>query len=556
MSSDPPSLLSDLFSPSQERLRIFVLLAGCLLLFGAGIGMRSLWNPNEPVYGEGTREMILNGNYYIPTVNGVIYSDKPIFYFWAMAAGCLLTGGLSEAGLRLPSVISGLLSVLLIYWLGRQIFGIRAGFLSAACLATTVMFWWHSQYIQMDQLLSFLMLSALACFFAAREIPGPRSVLLLAASGAFMGLAFLTKGPVGVVIPAAVIGAYLLLLWEPLWVFRREVIWMAGAFLLCAAPWYASLALTGHQDFLADFFIRHNLERATDPFNHAQPFWYYGPRLFSDLFPWSLLLPAALLVPVRNEMERRGRLFAWVWLGAVFALFSSAGSKRGVYLLPLYPAAALLVGKLGDEVFSGDAPKWMRTWARWVLWFLGTFLGLAAAGSLAAVAYALLKDQYRAEALGLLPLGLLAGSGAFLLVRFLRAHRIPAAAGSLAVTMACVYLYANLGLFPLVDRFKSPVAFCRQVVAVVPPEDEIRSFGLWRWDSAYIFYTRRLMPVVRGRQELESYLTQDRQVFLLVESSEMDQFLSSLTAPVRVVLRQEIGSKTTALLTNQTDRPL
>ena len=556
MSSDPPPLLSDVFSPSQERLRIFVLLAGCLLLFGAGIGMRSLWNPNEPVYGEGTREMIVNGNYYIPTVNGITYSDKPIFYFWAMAVGCLFTGGLSEAGLRLPSVISGLLSVLLIYWLGRQIFGIRAGFLAAVCLATTVMFWWHSQYIQMDQLLSFLMLSALVCFFAAREIPGRRSALLLAVSGAFMGLAFLTKGPVGLVVPAAVIGAYLLLLWEPLWIFRREVIWMAAAFLLCAAPWYVSLALTGHKDFLVDFFIRHNLERATDPFNHVQPFWYYVPRLFSDLFPWSLFLPAALLVPVRNEMERRGRLFAWIWLGAVFVIFSSVGSKRGVYLLPLYPAAALLVGKLGDELFSGEARKWMRTWSRWVLWFLGVFLGLAAVGSLGAVAYSLVKDRYRAEAMGLLPVGVLAGAGAVTLVRFLRAQRGPAAAGSLAVTLACIYLYANLALFPLVDRLKSPVAFCQQVLAVVGPKDEIRSFGLWRWDSSYIFYTRRLMPAVHGQQELDSYLTQNKQVFLLVESSEMDQFLSGLRVPVRVVLRQEIGSKTTALLTNQTDRPL
>ena len=78
-----------------------MLLAGCLLLFGAGIGMRSLWNPNEPVYGEGTREMILNGNYYIPTVNGITYSDKPIFYFWAMAASCLLTG-VSPAEKRPP----------------------------------------------------------------------------------------------------------------------------------------------------------------------------------------------------------------------------------------------------------------------------------------------------------------------------------------------------------------------------------------------------------------------------------------------------------------------
>jgi len=553
MPGTPALTRTDLFSASQERLRLGLLLIGSLLLFGAGIGMRSLWNPNEPVYAEGTREMIQHGTYHLPYVNGDVYSDKPIFYFWAMAAGCLLTGGLSEAGLRLPSVISGVLSVLLIYRLGRQVFGIRAGFLAAACLATTVMFWWHSQYIQMDQLLSFLILASLACFFAAREMPSRRSPILLVASGAFMGLAFLTKGPVGLVVPAAILGAYLLALGEVTWILRREVLWMGAAFLLFAAPWYLSLAFTGHREVLVDFFIRHNLERATDPFDHRQPFWYYGPRLLSDLFPWSLFLPAALLVPVRNEMERRGRLFAWLWVGAVLVLFSLAGSKRGVYLLPLYPAAALLVGKFWDEVFASGVPAWMRGWARAALGFLGIFLGLASVGSLGALMYSLRAGRYREEAVWLVPLGAAALAGAAVLTRFLRAGRIPAAAGAAAVTMAVIYLYADLVVFPLADRYKSPVPFCRQVQAVVGPEEEIRSFGLWRWDAAYIFYTGRLMPVLRTREELESYLAQDRKVFLLVESSEMDLLLSGLKGPARVVLRQDIGHKTAALLTNRRD---
>jgi hypothetical protein len=214
------------------------------------------------------------------------------------------------------------------------------------------------------------------------------------------------------------------------------------------------------------------------------------------------------------------------------------------------------VGKLGDEIFSGEAPKWMQAWARWVLQFLGAFLGLAAAGILGALIYALAKGVYRVEAVSLLPLGALAGCGAFLLLRFLRSGRLQPAAGSLAVSLACIYLYANLVIFPLSDRYKSAVPFCRQVVAIVQPEVEIRSFGLWRWDAVYIFYTRRLMPVLRGQEKLETFLAQSRPVYVLVESSEMDKFLSGLKYPARVVLRQEIGSKTTALLTNQAERPL
>jgi 4-amino-4-deoxy-L-arabinose transferase-like glycosyltransferase len=551
MLPDEAPIVRSLFSPSQEKRRLLLLLALSTLIFAAGIGMRALWNPNEPVYGEGVREMMVSGDYYLPHVNGKIYTDKPILYFWAMLASCLLTGGLSEAALRLPSVAGGVLSVLLVYLLGRRAFGIRAGFLGATCLATSVMFWWQSQYIQMDQMLSMLMLGSLFFFFLAREPAARNGGLLLAASGACMGLAFLTKGPVGLVVPAAAMAIYLFLLGEWRWVFRREVAWMAAAFLLLAAPWFVSLALTGHSWVLADFFIRHNLERATDPFNHAQPFYYYLPRLFSDMFPWSLLLPLAFLAPVRNEMERRGRLFATVWLAAVFLIFSCAGSKRGVYLLPLYPAAALLLGKLWDEILSDGVTARMRRGAGWILGLVGIFLvawGPAVAGVLL---WTKRTGRYRLEADWLIPLGILALAGGGFLLASLSRRRTAAAVAALTLCMAGIYLYADLFLLRQADRYKSPVAFSRKVAALVGPGDEIRSRGLWRWDSSYLFYTGRLMPQIRTTPELDSYLGQERLVFLLVESDDMDRFLASLKSPVSVLVRQEIGGKATALLSNR-----
>jgi 4-amino-4-deoxy-L-arabinose transferase-like glycosyltransferase len=542
--------VATLFSPSQERRRLLFLLLGAALLFGAGIGRRALWNPNEPVYGEGVREMIARGDYFLPYVNGTIYSDKPILYFWAMLAACKLGGGLSEAALRIPSVAGGVLSVLLVYLFGRRIFGIRAGFLAAACLATSVMFWWHSQYVQMDQMLSFLMAGSLVLFFCAKETAGP-GALLMVLSGVLMGLAFLTKGPVGVVVPAAAMGVYLLAVKEWRWIFRREIAWMAAACAVVAAPWYVSLAFTGHQAVLADFFIRHNLDRATDPFNHAQPFWYYLPRLFSDLFPWSLLLPAAFAAPVRNELERRGRLFATVWFAAVFVLFSAAGSKRGVYLLPLYPAAALLTGKLLDEVLSGGAPPAFRRWTRVVMGFLGIFLCAAFVAAAGLALWPAPNGVRRAEVVALLPLGLGALAGGAAILLSLRRWRLLTAVAALILCMSGIYLYADLVALKLADRYKSPVAFCRKVAAAVGPEDEIRSHGLWRWDSSYLFYTGRLMPQIHSREETEEYLSQGRKVYLVVESSDMDRFLAGLKAPAQVLARQQIGHKTTALLVNR-----
>jgi 4-amino-4-deoxy-L-arabinose transferase-like glycosyltransferase len=551
MSSASPEIRRTLFSPSLETRRLILLVAGSLLIFAAGIGMRALWNPNEPVYGEGVREMMVQGDYYLPHVNGKIYTDKPILYFWAMLASCLLTGGLSEAALRLPSVAGGVLSVLLVYRLGRHVFGIRAGFLAASCLATSVMFWWHSQYVQMDQMLSLLILGAMVSFFTARETATRSKGLLLAASGACMGLAFLTKGPVGLVVPAAAMGIYLIALKEWRWIFRKEVAGMAAAFLLLAAPWFVSLALTGRSWILADFFIKHNLERATDPFNHAQPFWYYGPRLMSDLFPWSLFLPLAFFTPARDRMERRGRLFAILWLSAVFLIFSAAGSKRGVYLLPLYPAAALLLGKFWDEILSGGMGEGVKRWTGWILVFPGIFLCVSLPGGAGALLWAARSGKYRPEAMALLPMTAMAFAGGVWLLASLRRRRTASAVAALTLAMAGVYLYSDLFLLRLADRHKSPVPFSRKVTSLVGPEDEIRSRGLWRWDSSYLFYTGRLMPQIRTQEELDAYLAQDRKVFLLVESDNLDRFLATLKSPVSVLVREEIGGKPTALLANR-----
>jgi hypothetical protein len=103
--------------------------------------MRSLWNQQEPVYGEG-REKCCSGAITPPLRQRVIYSDKPIFYFWAMLAGCLFTGGMSS-GTTIPSLVAKCCRCCwLTAWDGAS--SEPGGFLGAACLATTVMFWWHS----------------------------------------------------------------------------------------------------------------------------------------------------------------------------------------------------------------------------------------------------------------------------------------------------------------------------------------------------------------------------------------------------------------------------
>jgi hypothetical protein len=165
------------------------------------------------------------------------------------------------------------------------------------------------------------------------------------------------------------------------------------------------------------------------------------------------------------------------------------------------------------------------------------------------------SGKYRLEAAWLIPMAVLAFACGSSIFQFLRRRRTAAAVAALTLAMAGVYLYADLFLLRVTDRYKSPVSFCRKVAAIVGPGEEIRSHGLWRWDSSYLYYTGRLMPPIRTRAELEAYLSQDRRVFLLVESDDMDRFLGSLESPATVLVRQEIGGKPTALLANRPVSP-
>ena len=165
---------------------------------------------------------------------------------------------------------------------------------------------------------------------------------------------------------------------------------------------------------------------------------------------------------------------------------SSVGSKRGVYLLPMYPAAALLAGKLGDEIFSGEAPKWMEAWARWALRFLGGFLGLAAAGSLGAVIYALAKGVNRAEAVSLLPMGALA-AGVFARAIWVWAVAV-ASLRRAPWSRAAAIVWQILQLSIAVGAFQGLFARADVGWALLVPA--ITIIGLLLWTPVRIAYSR------------------------------------------------------------------
>jgi 4-amino-4-deoxy-L-arabinose transferase-like glycosyltransferase len=143
-----------------RRDTLLLVLAGTLL-FLPGVGSRDLWNPDEPRYAEIAREMLSSGEYWVPHLNGEVYTQKPPLQFWAMAVAGKLTGDLDESAARLPAVLSAIAALVLVQRLGRRLFGARAAWIAAAAFATGTKILWQGRIGQIDMLLVALVAAAM-----------------------------------------------------------------------------------------------------------------------------------------------------------------------------------------------------------------------------------------------------------------------------------------------------------------------------------------------------------------------------------------------------------
>jgi 4-amino-4-deoxy-L-arabinose transferase-like glycosyltransferase len=354
--------------PVSPWLRAGLVCAAGVLLF-ARLGQLEASAPDEPRYlqiseevralEEGWRGLVLL------RLNDEPYTQKPPLYYWLAALAGAPQGRVTELAGRLPSAAAGVLLVWLTASLGARLLGGRAGFLGAALLLTTYEFARLARRVQLDPLLALLETLALAAFWRLDRGIGrraPNAALLHAA----LGLAVLTKGPVGFLVPVLIIGTYLA--WEGrLRELGRAFPWWGP--LLSLAPglaWIAAATALAPAGF-ADAAVRENLlGRLAEGAPHGNPVYYYLYQLPLDFLPWTLLFPIAAVAVVRTLRDpdatpesKRAQRFLLAWVGASLVFFSLSAGKRGLYLLPSFPALALLCA-LGLErwlVGRARAPK-------------------------------------------------------------------------------------------------------------------------------------------------------------------------------------------------------
>ncbi len=356
-------------SPSNPKTRLHLSL--CLLLLTAGmlffsaLGRSPLMEPDEGRNAEVGREMMVTHDWITPHFNSFVVLDKPAVFFWMVAAS-LKTFGVSEWAARFPSALMGVATMLLVWFLGRCMFGdssgLRAGLIFAASPLALVL----AREVIFDMTLTFFVTLAMVAFWLAEEnrYLAPWFEALMFAA---MGVAVITKGFVGFLIPVISILIYQAARgrWR-VWL-RLRWGWGILIFLAVVLPWFIAVSLR-NPDFPPYAIWNESLKRfATGSARRGGGILYYIPVFLAGFFPWSLFMLLAGWNRLRRWRELREEasrpiLFLLCWATWVFVFFTLSHSKLPTYFLPAIVPLSILAARVWQDVGADGkkrAPDWL-----------------------------------------------------------------------------------------------------------------------------------------------------------------------------------------------------
>jgi 4-amino-4-deoxy-L-arabinose transferase-like glycosyltransferase len=499
---------------ARERCAVALLLAACAVLDLYRLAVPPLFDQDEGNYAEIAAEIVQTGDPVTLHVNGRPWYVHPPFYMWLVAATGRLVG-FSEWSVRIWSALFSIVAVYATVLLGRALFGPRVGLLAGAMLAVTFQYLIQSRLAVFDTVLLAWMLLAVWAFYRGyatrRRAEYVRFFL-------FAGLATLTKGPIGLVLPGLVLIAFVGL--RRAWASLRDVPWGAGLAVYAAVglSWYAAQIAMHGRAFVSSNFGYYTLHRYFGVVEkHAGPWYLYLPVALFGGFPWTAFWPAAATLHVRRWRVSDGSLLVLLGVAIPFLFYSAAQTKLPGYIMPIFPFAAVGVAVLWEPVLASKRLTPAITTSLWALLILVVALLSAVAAYLAV--YHPGAYQTARQALTIPAWVLAAGIGIVLLLAV--AGRAVASFVALWATVAITWLALLTWVIPLVEAQMPPTKpLGREIRLVLQPGDRIVGYKM-DIASSLIFYSGHRTEWAETPAALHSDLCAPGRVFLLITREEM-----------------------------------
>jgi 4-amino-4-deoxy-L-arabinose transferase-like glycosyltransferase len=498
-------------------------------LYVAWLGARDLWYPGEPDLAQICRAMLESGDWIVPRRNGEIFLNYPPLHYWAGAVASGLLGGMSDFALRLPGALAAIGLVLATFAAGSRWFGAGVGLWAGLLLLASSQFTFQAIQYRPDMLFSLFAAGGILAY--AHGAGAPARLAWRVAGFGLLGVAVLAKGPLGLLLPGLVLA-----LWHASrrdWRRLAELVPLAGVTLAVALPWYVACArATGTETLLGELLGQNVGRFASGEEGHGRPPWYYLVSFWADFAPWSLLAPLALAWVARGRRWRDPRIaLSLVWFVTFFAVLSLAATKRQAYLMPAYPAVALLLATwldaVGREGAADDSPDPRPAWiyARGVSLVL-LFVGAAAAPAAAALGPLVARLDLAASAgdpLLALRGPLLAAAAVGLATwrwvrRALCAHDLAGALLRAAFAQLALFGVVVAGVLPALDPANSYEPQGRWIEQRLGAETRIGFLGSDRKIGAFGYYSGALVERVGGAAEIGDFFRRHPASLVVVEA--------------------------------------
>jgi 4-amino-4-deoxy-L-arabinose transferase-like glycosyltransferase len=323
------------------------------ITFFAGLGRPAIADSDEAFYAEAAREMLAANDWVTPRYNYEHRFQKPILFYWFVAAAYLV-GGVSEFAARVPAALAGLGLSLVTYLYGRRVTDGATALLAGAIAATSFGYFSMARQSLPDLPLAFFITCATWALLESIDAVDRRSRRRWAiGAAAAMAGAFLVKGPVGIALPVIAAAPFALRALGSAEQRRGragDIAVAVGVFILLSAPWFVAMANRHGVAYLDRFFVGENLDRfATDRYNDPRPFWFYLPIVAGGMLPWSpfmlLWIPGIVrwLKGPRATSPLTQRLVMWSLTPLIF--FTVSVGKQPRYILPMLPPLAVLLAR-------------------------------------------------------------------------------------------------------------------------------------------------------------------------------------------------------------------
>jgi len=520
----PTFAATQLDRAAAPRAASVILLVLSTLLYLWNLGSYPIYTKGEPREAVTIYDMVHGGGVILPMRAGVEIPSKPLLMHWCAALISLAAGTVNEWTIRLPTALFAIAGLLVCYGYVRKLYDDRIALIAALIMGTTFQYLQAASGARVDMTLTFFLEVAFFEFILIAEDLTRRRMLLYVA----ISLAVLAKGPIGLLLPALVGAMWIVVMRR--WDLLRKLHLVRGALvvLVLGGSWYALAIWLGGKAFVDKQLIAENLNRflggAGFHEGHAHWFMYVELSLLAGFMPWTIIVPIAGVVAQRRPLAMTPRLtYLMLWFATVLVFFNLAHSKRGVYLLALYPALATIMAVYFCEVIADPAPfkgalHAISAVTEAALVALGVS-ALVAVGTLVAAPSAMREvlklfdvrvPEFVANLTNLTFRHWILAASAPLICEVLGLHlarrpaSFPRVIGVIVAAMACATLAANVIVVPAIANTLSVERFARETVAAVG-SDRLGYLGELDYDFA--FYSGRTFPIVSlNDSDLPDYL--------------------------------------------------